>query len=442
MGSDPTSANGTAQDAEAVARQLDQPRRTGKHSWMACCPAHDDKTPSLSLTDKQNGKLTWHCFAGCSQDAVREALLAHGIFTTREAMRQRSVIGAQKRNAANPNRPTWRFAPRSVNQFAAKDVDYWIPGLILKEGITLLAGESGTLKSTLLHCLMFGVAEWNPGIRILWIGLEEQPAFNRRELALGQDLDDYSIMTVKAADDGRLPAGYLREVLSDYRETYGRSPDIVVLDPIRDVIAASDMMEVGNSNSRVRQELTRIQQFYAGAVVGITHFTKSRGPLATRILGAQDWFAVPRSVLCTARFRGNVIRFGRLKNSFGSLDGVWEVELRPRVDVRELGDESKTLGDVMLARLGPCDRSTRLQDAYDADQSQGGDAGNRHADLRAFVVEAGGEITKQELDDWFAGWGITGKETMAKYRAELVRKMAGNPRRTTYRLKGSDGTPK
>ncbi|CUU34465.1 Toprim-like [Armatimonadetes bacterium GXS] len=43
-------------------------------SYMALCPAHDDNEPSLSLKE-ENGKLLWHCFRGCSQEAVLEALL-------------------------------------------------------------------------------------------------------------------------------------------------------------------------------------------------------------------------------------------------------------------------------------------------------------------------------------------------------------------------------
>lgn len=39
----------------------------------ARCPAHDDKNPSLSITEK-NGKVLLHCHAGCSQQAVMDAL--------------------------------------------------------------------------------------------------------------------------------------------------------------------------------------------------------------------------------------------------------------------------------------------------------------------------------------------------------------------------------
>ena len=41
--------------------------------YQAQCPAHDDKTASLSLTEK-NGKVLFHCHAGCSFQAVTDAL--------------------------------------------------------------------------------------------------------------------------------------------------------------------------------------------------------------------------------------------------------------------------------------------------------------------------------------------------------------------------------
>ena len=40
---------------------------------MACCPAHPDKTPSLMITPGRKAVL-YHCFAGCPQDKIIEAL--------------------------------------------------------------------------------------------------------------------------------------------------------------------------------------------------------------------------------------------------------------------------------------------------------------------------------------------------------------------------------
>lgn len=52
-----------------------QARRVGQ-SWMARCPAHEDKNPSLSIAEK-NGHVLLKCFAGCStEDVLHAARLA------------------------------------------------------------------------------------------------------------------------------------------------------------------------------------------------------------------------------------------------------------------------------------------------------------------------------------------------------------------------------
>lgn len=66
-------------DAESIARALDKPRKYGR-SWMACCPAHDDRNPSLTITDGDDGKTLVHCFSGCSQADVIKALRARGLW--------------------------------------------------------------------------------------------------------------------------------------------------------------------------------------------------------------------------------------------------------------------------------------------------------------------------------------------------------------------------
>jgi len=53
---------------EKVLARLDGVKKCGD-GYMACCPGHDDKNPSLSLKEK-NGKALLHCFAGCSQDRL------------------------------------------------------------------------------------------------------------------------------------------------------------------------------------------------------------------------------------------------------------------------------------------------------------------------------------------------------------------------------------
>lgn len=62
---------------ESIARALGA-RRSGS-CWMAKCPAHDDKNPSLSIREV-DGKVLLHCHAGCTQRDVIDALKASGVW--------------------------------------------------------------------------------------------------------------------------------------------------------------------------------------------------------------------------------------------------------------------------------------------------------------------------------------------------------------------------
>ncbi|MDA0922042.1 MAG: CHC2 zinc finger domain-containing protein, partial [Planctomycetota bacterium] len=42
--------------------------------WMACCPAHDDHNPSLSVSVKEDGRVLLNCFSECSTESVLAAL--------------------------------------------------------------------------------------------------------------------------------------------------------------------------------------------------------------------------------------------------------------------------------------------------------------------------------------------------------------------------------
>jgi hypothetical protein len=54
-------------------------RRVGD-GWMTRCPAHDDREPSLSIRDRDGGKVLVHCHAGCDQKAVIAAVRARGLW--------------------------------------------------------------------------------------------------------------------------------------------------------------------------------------------------------------------------------------------------------------------------------------------------------------------------------------------------------------------------
>ncbi|BCW94965.1 MAG: hypothetical protein KatS3mg018_0447 [Fimbriimonadales bacterium] len=64
---------GEVMNLDSILPHFPRALRQPDGSYMVNCPAHDDRTPSLHLTEK-DGRLLWHCHAGCPQEAVGEAL--------------------------------------------------------------------------------------------------------------------------------------------------------------------------------------------------------------------------------------------------------------------------------------------------------------------------------------------------------------------------------
>lgn len=45
--------------------RLQKVKRNANDAWIACCPAHDDRSPSLAIKDAGDGRIVLKCFAGC-----------------------------------------------------------------------------------------------------------------------------------------------------------------------------------------------------------------------------------------------------------------------------------------------------------------------------------------------------------------------------------------
>lgn len=54
--------------------RLDGVRKTGANHWVAKCPAHTERTPSLSIACGEDGRILLHDFAGCTVHAVLAAM--------------------------------------------------------------------------------------------------------------------------------------------------------------------------------------------------------------------------------------------------------------------------------------------------------------------------------------------------------------------------------
>jgi len=60
-------------NVETVLERLDKVKARGKGAWSACCPAHNDRSPSLSIREVDD-RLLLHCFSGCQIDEVVAAM--------------------------------------------------------------------------------------------------------------------------------------------------------------------------------------------------------------------------------------------------------------------------------------------------------------------------------------------------------------------------------
>jgi putative DNA primase/helicase len=66
--------------AETIARALGG-HRAGA-TWMARCPVHEDRSPSLSISAGKGGKVLVRCHAGCDQRDLIAALQERGLWQT------------------------------------------------------------------------------------------------------------------------------------------------------------------------------------------------------------------------------------------------------------------------------------------------------------------------------------------------------------------------
>ena len=55
---------------EILLDRLDGVKSRGKNKWIAKCCAHDDKSPSLALTELSDGRILLKCFAGCETQTI------------------------------------------------------------------------------------------------------------------------------------------------------------------------------------------------------------------------------------------------------------------------------------------------------------------------------------------------------------------------------------
>ncbi len=91
--------------ADAILARLDKVRQTAGNRWMACCPAHEDRDPSLSIRKLPNGRVLIHDFGGCQTEEILDAI----------SLDWRALFPEQERQTPSC-RPAWqaKFSPAEL----------------------------------------------------------------------------------------------------------------------------------------------------------------------------------------------------------------------------------------------------------------------------------------------------------------------------------------
>lgn len=85
--------------AETLLSRLENVSRTGQGKWIARCPSHEDRSPSLAIKETDDGTILLRCFAGCEVSEILGAIAmdASDLFPPRPEVH--AVKGVSRFNA-------------------------------------------------------------------------------------------------------------------------------------------------------------------------------------------------------------------------------------------------------------------------------------------------------------------------------------------------------
>ena len=152
----------------AVFADLVQAQPTSAGRWKARCPAHNDRSPSLSIREGKDGHVTLYCRAGCSLDAIVAALhlVTDDLSGPQPSPAQAAIRAAQQAclSAARGERKTRLATLNRVGKLQA---------VVNELAGTLVRSPENTALARLLHSASdkLRVAEaaakqWNPMRRV------------------------------------------------------------------------------------------------------------------------------------------------------------------------------------------------------------------------------------------------------------------------------------
>lgn len=300
---------------------------------MACCPAHEDKNPSLSVKENSNGDVLINCFAGCNStdvlsaiglemkdlynmplptngngstrfksDSERQAFFSSNSLT--QACRGGVKIPTGGRNFERPA-PSLKILGRKMSEIEEEPITWlWEPFIPLGM-YTLIDGEEGIGKTwvTLAVAAAVSTGRGLPGVRsdqhisagnVLLFAPEDSAAqvVKPRLRQMGADME--RIVIVEDVISLNTVEGIL-----EYKLTLqAHNPRLVIFDPIFACVGGIDLNQ-DNQVRTITSKLKSLSEEFNHAVCGVRHIGKAKGMGEARNagLGGVGWRASARSNL-------------------------------------------------------------------------------------------------------------------------------------------------
>ena len=200
----------------------------------------------------------------------------------------------------------WACPP--LSSLTAKPVEWLWPGFIPFGAPTLLAGRTGSGKSTVATCVAAAVTGGPPlpgdspmsPASVLWFTTEEE---HRREVKARMHAaggDESRVYLPELRSDGmRAPAWHLPEYEGMLMEqAMRRGARLVVFDAVTGYVARDLLPDTGQAARLVMESLARVGEVTGAAIVAIKHPRKgTTGEAVEQVSGSMEWVNVPRSVL-------------------------------------------------------------------------------------------------------------------------------------------------
>lgn len=136
---------------ETVLAGLQGVRKSG-NGYVACCPAHQDKRPSLYVSE-DGGRVLVYCYAGCKQDEVIDALKSRGAWPSGQSQSTNSFLVAEYPYQDETGKLLYTIERMSDKQFYPRQPDgarnlqnvrrvlFRLPRVMASHSVVVVEGE-------------------------------------------------------------------------------------------------------------------------------------------------------------------------------------------------------------------------------------------------------------------------------------------------------------